>query len=775
MSKPIGRRRSTLALLAALVTALPIACSDAASSPYTPPPIDTPDGGALDGSSDAIPDAAVDTDSSLPTGPCTTTFRYVPPAGRLVKVAQVTGEWNSFANPGVAMIGPDLDGAFTASLPLSPGLVAYRVILDGAFELDPGARLRKYVGAVENSAVRVADCHLPSLSLTTKSTSRSTAGQGRFAASVVFRAGLGARAIDPATVKVSLRKDQSRTPANANVDVGKQTIAIDVGSLADGKYTVFVDASDRDGHAAKTLRLVFWIEASDFDWRDAVIYMGMTDRFKNGDTANDAPPTAGVDTRADFQGGDLQGVRAAIASGSLDQLGVRAIWLSPFHTNPAGAYPADDGIHNVTGYHGYWPKRAREVDARLGGDAGLKAMVAEAHAHGIRVLQDFVVNHVHKEHEYFTAHPDWFRTGCVCGTNNCDWTAHRLDCLFSDYLPDVNWTVPAASEQFGDDAVWWLDTYDIDGLRIDAVKHVEDAAIVNLTARVRDEFETAGTRVFMTGETAMGWNGDTLAANQDQYDTISRYIGPSGLDGQFDFVLYHGVSYRTFAYDQKGLLHADYWAQASGWEYPQGAIMTPYIGSQDTPRFVTLGSYRGQDAAHDPGIPGNKWSNYAAAPPDAEPYQRHRLALSWLLALPGAPMLYYGDEYGEWGGADPNNRAKWRGDTQLAGEEAATLAFVRKLGTARKELVAMRRGAYRPVYGTDDVLVFARQTAAGEVALVAMTRLAGGATFTAVLPVTLPLAEGTVLRDRLGGPNVRVTGGTVTITLGARGAAILAP
>ena len=327
MSKPIGRRRSALALLAALVTALPVACSDAASAPYTPPPIDTPDGGALDGSSDAIPDAAPDTDSSLPTGPCTTTFRYVPPAGRLVKVAQVTGEWNSFANPGVAMIGPDLDGAFTASLPLSPGLVAYKVILDGAFELDPGARLRKYVGAVENSAVRVADCHLPTLSLTTKTTSRATAGQGRFAASVAFRPGLGAPAIDPATVKLTLRKDQSRTPANANVDVGKQTIAIDVGSLVDGKYTVFVDASDRNGHAAKTLRLVFWIEASDFDWRDAVIYMGMIDRFKNGDTANDAPPTAGVDIRADFQGGDLQGVRAAIASGSLDQLGVRAIWL----------------------------------------------------------------------------------------------------------------------------------------------------------------------------------------------------------------------------------------------------------------------------------------------------------------------------------------------------------------------------------------------------------------------------------------------------------------
>ena len=768
--------RVTLALIASLAFALPVACSDTTSAPYSPPPVTLGDGGS-DASAD---DASSASDGSVPdvpidTSPCTTTFRYVPPAGRIVKVAAVTGEWNAFASPGVAMVGPDSDGAFTANVELSPGLVAYKVVLDGAFEIDPGARLHKYVGAVENSAVRVVDCHTPSLSLAAKSVTRPTAGQARFTASVAFHAGKGSPAIDPASVKASLRKDAARTPLTASVDGAKQAIAIDIPQLADGKYTVFVDASDRAGHAAKTLRLVFWIEQQDFAWNDALIYMAMVDRFKNGDTSNDAPPNASVDPRADFRGGDLQGVRMAIASGALDKLGVRAIWLSPFHKNPGGPYIADDGVHMVMGYHGYWPTRAREVDGRIGGDAGLKAMVTEAHAHGIRVLQDFVVNHVHKEHEYFTQHPSWFRTGCVCGTNNCDWTTHRLDCLFADYLPDVNWTVPEVNEQWGDDAVWWMDTYDLDGLRIDAVKHVEDVAIINLTARIRDEFEAAGTRVFMTGETAMGWNGDTLAANQDQYDTISRYIGPHGLDGQFDFVLYHGVSYRTFAYDQKGLLHADYWAQASGWEYPQGAIMTPYIGSQDTSRFVTLASYRGQDAQHDLGIPGNKWSNYAGPPPDAEPYQRHRLALAWLLGLPGAPMMYYGDEYAEWGGADPSNRVMWRGDTALAGEEAATLGFVQKVGSARKELTALRRGAYRPVYGTDDVLVFARQAPTGEVALVALTRLAGGATFTATLPVTLPLSEGTLLHDRLGGADVRVSGGAVTISLGARGAAILAP
>jgi glycosidase len=733
----------------------------------TQPPFDAV---AQDGS----PDAG-DADASI-TSPCLTGFRFVPAAGTTVASVQVTGEWNAFANPGTALRGPDAQGAFSGEVQLAPGLVAYKLVIDGKLAPDPAARLRKYVGGIENSAVRVVDCHAPALGLITQSTARPSSGQGRFQATVAFRKGQDAPPLDPASIAVTLRQDGTKSALAAAIDRAAQSIAIDASGLADGKYTVFVDARDGSGRAANTLRLVFWIEAGAFAWQDAIIYMVMVDRFKNGDAANDAPRTPSADERADFQGGDLQGLRNVIASGALDRLGVNALWLSPFQTNPAGPYLAQDGVHFSTGYHGYWPTRAREVDARIGGDVALKALVAEAHAHGIRVLQDFVVNHVHKEHEYVAQHPTWFRTGCVCGTANCDWTAHRLDCMFSDYLPDVDWTVPAVSEQFGDDAVYWLDNFDLDGFRIDAVKHVEDACIVNLTARVRDEFEAAGTRVFMTGETAMGWNGDSLPANQGEYDTISRYIGPNGLDGQFDFVLYHAAAYRTFDYDEKGLLHADFWAQESGRQYPGGAVMTPYIDSHDTARSVTVATYRGQDATHARAIAtDNKWANVAGPPTDAEPYQRHRLAMAWLFGLPGAPNLYYGDEYAQWGGADPNNRASWRGDQTLTGEEATTLAFARKLGAARRELVALRRGAYQPVYGTDDALVFARATSAGEVVLVALTRLAVGTTIPATIPASLRIANGTTLRDRLGGPDVVVMNGAASIVLGPRGAAILAP
>jgi glycosidase len=773
--------RGALVALTAIACAF-AACGSPSSGGYTPPPLvdagASYEGGAGDAAAPTV-DAGGYEDVSVSNAPCFTTFRFVSPTGTTAKSVQVSGEWNGFGNPGTPMTGPDASGAFTAQVQLQPGLVAYKLIVDGQWQLDPAAHWQKYVGGVANSAVRVTDCHLPTLSLSSNSVSRPAAGQGHYIASVVFQPGQGAPSVDPSSVKATLRKDGQTQPlAGAKLDAAHSTIALDVPGLADGKYSVFVDAKDRAGQAAATLRLVFWVEAETYDWRDSLVYMAMTDRFKDAVTSNDPAPMANVDPREDYHGGDFEGVRQKIADGTFDQLGVRVLWLSPFNTNPPDAWPASDGVHLVTGFHGYWPIKARQVDPRFGGDQELHALVTEAHAHGIRVIQDLVIQHVHQEHEYLQSHPDWFNTtGCICGTNNCDWTVHRLDCLFTTYLPNVQWTSTGASEQFSADAIYWLDAFDLDGFRMDAVKQVPDIAVINLVSAVRGEFEASGTKVFMTGETAMGWSGDSLAANASQYQLISQYIQPDGLDGQFDFVLYYAVPLNVFANFSKGMIHADYWTQASGWEYPQGAIMSPYVGSQDTARFITIASYQGQDAAHDPSIPYNQWTNIAGAPPDSTTYGKHRLAMSWLLGVPGAPMIYYGDEYGEYGGVDPNNRVNWRGDSgALSPDEQTTLAFVQKVGTARRDLVAMRRGAYVPVYdGSQDVLVFARQDGAGHVALEAISRLTTATTVTTALPPSLGIADGTTLHDHLGGPDVQVSGGTIAVPLGAQSAAILAP
>ena len=206
-------------------------------------------------------------------------------------------------------------------------------------------------------------------------------------------------------------------------------------------------------------------------------------------------------------------------------------------------------------------------------------------------------------------------------------------------------------------------------------------------------------------------------------------------------------------------------------KWPDGAIMTPYIGSHDTARFVTLAQYGAGS-----GIPGNQWDDTAVAPTTQDPYEKMRVGMAWLLTLPGAPLLYYGDEYGQWGGSDPNNRLMWRDGSALDANEAATLAFVRKVGSARRELPALRRGDYVKLYATEDSLVFARKMASGNAAIVALTRSGSPVPVTVELTTSLGFISGTTLQDRIGGPSVSVAAnGTASFSIPGKGASILAP
>jgi len=687
----------------------------------------------------------------------------------------IAGEWNNFELSAATPMTAQGGGKYTAAMQLPPGLHAYKLVVDGNWILDPGQGRRKYVGGTENSAIKVRDCTLPALHVKSSTVTRPSAGAGTFSATLEYEDGINGNGANAAGYVAKLYENGSPKPLQAGQVVvnASGAVTVDLSGLADGKYRVELTPRANNFKFGEVTQLVFWVEPEVFSWKDAVVYMAVVDRYRDGDPSNNPSATAGADPRGDWKGGDLQGLRQSIASGLLDQLGVRAIWITPFQTNPVGAYMAADGIHKVTGYHGYWPTKAREVDARIGGEQALRDLINEAHKHGIRILQDYVLNHVHESHEYLQSHQDWFRTGCVCGTSNCDWTSHALDCMFAGYLPDINHTVPAANAQFVDDAVWWLSEFDIDGLRVDAVKHVEEVATRNLAAEVRERFEKAGTRYFLMGETAMGWNDCSDPCNDENYGTISKYVGPFGLDGQFDFVLYHGVSKPTFAFGNKGMLHAEYWLEHGLSKWGPDAIMTPYIGSHDTERLVTLAQYGSGS-----GIPGNQWENTAVAPGpgDKEPYDRMRVGMAWLLTLPGAPLMYYGDEYGQWGGADPNNRLMWRDSAALTAQESSTLTFVRKVGSARKELEALRRGDLVHMAGTtEDTLVFGRKVPNGPAAVVALTRANGTATI-AVNVAGLGYSSGTVLKDRISGSTVTVgPGGGVTLQVPADSALILAP
>ena len=156
------------------------------------------------------------------------------------------------------------------------------------------------------------------------------------------------------------------------------------------------------------------------DWRDAVMYFVLVDRFDDGDPSNDAT-VAGAELPGQYQGGDFKGLQQKIDDGYFDQLGINTIWITSPLDNTHLAEPGSDG-HQYSGYHGYWPKDETMIDSHFGTEADLKAMIDSAHAHGIQILIDYVMNHVTTDSPTYLQNPGWFWPNdngaggnCVCG------------------------------------------------------------------------------------------------------------------------------------------------------------------------------------------------------------------------------------------------------------------------------------------------------------------------------------------------------------------------
>jgi glycosidase len=454
------------------------------------------------------------------------------------------------------------------------------------------------------------------------------------------------------------------------------------------------------------------------DWRDRWIYFLLVDRFNNPS----APPAARWDQPfGGFQGGTLEGVRRRL--GYLQRLGVGAIWLSPVLQNCQG----QDGT-----YHGYGIQHFLTVDPRFASDKSdpdgeLRRLVDEAHARGMHVIMDIVLNHAGDVFAYV------LDDGSEASSAGWRDNGYPIRWRGADNQPVTDWSeAPKSGDlRLGPNAAIWPDEirsnvafrrkgkggeeggdfeslkefvsarpeirsalirsyqyaiakWDIDGFRIDTLKYIEpDFALVFGNAIREFALEIGKENFFTFGEV------------YDDEFKIAKFIGRRtnddgdmvGVDAALDFPLFFrlpGVA--------KGLLPptelAAVYALRKSVEQDvisshgeAGRFFVTFLDNHDQHN-----RFRFVDAAH----PGRYDGQVAAA-------------LACLFSLQGIPCVYYGTEQGlsGMGSADQAVREALWGRPDAFDEADPFYVVLRDIARVRAQNAALRYGRqyFRPVSG----------------------------------------------------------------------------
>ncbi|WP_412559909.1 alpha-amylase family glycosyl hydrolase [Winogradskyella sp. MIT101101] len=174
---------------------------------------------------------------------------------------------------------------------------------------------------------------------------------------------------------------------------------------------------------------------SPFVWEGANLYFLLTDRFNNGDTSNDVNfgRTKETGKLRGFEGGDIKGITQKVKEGYFTDLGINAIWMTPIVEQIHGG--TDEGTGVTYGFHGYWAKDWTKIDPNYGTKEDLQELVKEAHAKGIRIVLDAVINHTGPVTEKDPVWPDeWVRTDPQCKYDNYE---NTVTCTLVANLPDI--------------------------------------------------------------------------------------------------------------------------------------------------------------------------------------------------------------------------------------------------------------------------------------------------------------------------------------------------
>jgi glycosidase len=570
------------------------------------------------------------------------------------------------------------------------------------------------------------------------------------------------------------------------------------------------------------------------DWRDEIIYQVLVDRFANGDVNNDFRVRPGYLAR--FQGGDWKGMTENLDY--LVDLGVTAIWISPIVKNV-------DTDADVDSYHGYWAQDLRQLNPHFGDIAELRALVAAAHRKNLKVVLDIVTNHMGQVFYYdinLNGHPDIYIGGSgtkspVTRTTEYDpdfdprgvqaftslGEAGRAPLIFIndpsinrvppsgilgtarayhgfgrtlDYskkdqlllgdfpggLKDVATELPEVRAEMIDAYASWVEKLDLDGFRIDTVKHVEHEFWLTFAPAVRKRLEAKGKKNFlMFGE---AFDGDDKL--------LGSFTQPGMLDSVFYFSQYYEVIDRIFMRAHTDKYDVD---QNAG-----GVAPTKQIQDLWDRRKVNWSAQpqEGGVGIAPQKLPVNFLDNHDVArflfysEGDKEAL---RNALTYLYMAEGIPCIYYGTEQEFSGGNDPANReVLWSTGFSRTGD---TFNHLKKLARIRKTYAAIRKGDAIVRYATDhrleeeDAGIFAFERTGGDAgadyALVVMNTKCSlptckgkktSTTSDGANVMKVGAAPGTVLVDVLNPDAQQFTvaqDGTLRVTVAAQRAMVLVP
>jgi neopullulanase len=453
--------------------------------------------------------------------------------------------------------------------------------------------------------------------------------------------------------------------------------------------TITIAVDGPNGKASATYRFDERRKSQDgfagFSSKD-VMYLIMTDRFSDGDPSNNGPDYDPSKPRA-WHGGDLRGITQHLDY--LQQLGITTVWITPVYQN-----------HEPQSYHGYGATDMYSVDEHFGSLDDLKALSAELHQRGMKLVLDTVPNHVGPSHIWVndSPEPSWFH-----GTKadhrlaqgdfkpltdpHAPWHTQRdvTQGWFANVLPDLNQENSTVAQYLTQNTVWWIEQAGLDGLRIDTFPYVNREFWNSYHHQIHELYP----RLTTVGEV---YNGDPTITSAFA-GGVTRNGVDTGLDTPFDFPTYfalrdvflHGAAMTKVT----EVLRLDSL-------YPHPERLVPFIGNHDTERFM--------------GEPGATTAKL-------------KLAFTVLLTMRGMPQIYSGDELAMTGGKDPDNRHDFPGGFPNSIAAGVPSAFkentrptdqeemhrwVTDLLALRKAHPSLQSGEEQVLYADDTVLVYAR-------------------------------------------------------------------